>query len=254
VAKVALVTGGSRGIGRAICERLAADGFSVAINYVGNEAAAKETLAACEQAAAFKAPAACEAATFATYAADVSDTEQANALLNKVTEEMGEIVVLVNNAGITRDGLIMRMSVDDFDAVLNVNLRAAFNLCKGVSRSMSKQRAGRIINISSVVGLYGNAGQANYAASKAALIGLTKSLAKELGSRQVTVNAVCPGFIRTDMTDALSESQQASMLAQIALQRPGEAKDVAAAVSFLASEDAAYISGQTIVVDGCMSL
>ncbi|MDR0500556.1 MAG: 3-oxoacyl-[acyl-carrier-protein] reductase [Coriobacteriales bacterium] len=254
MAKVALVTGGSRGIGRAICERLAADGFSVAINYVGNEAAAKETLAACEQAAAFKAPAACEAATFATYAADVSDTEQANALLNKVTEEMGEIVVLVNNAGITRDGLIMRMSVDDFDAVLNVNLRAAFNLCKGVSRSMSKQRAGRIINISSVVGLYGNAGQANYAASKAALIGLTKSLAKELGSRQVTVNAVCPGFIRTDMTDALSESQQASMLAQIALQRPGEAKDVAAAVSFLASEDAAYISGQTIVVDGCMSL
>ncbi|HIX33305.1 MAG TPA: 3-oxoacyl-[acyl-carrier-protein] reductase [Candidatus Gemmiger avium] len=245
MAKRALVTGGSRGIGRAVCLALAARGMRVAVNYAGNAAAAEEVVQACLQQGAPDA--------FAVQA-DVSDAEQVRALVAAVSERWGGVDVLVNNAGITRDGLMMRMSEQDFDAVLATNLKGAFACMQAVMRPMMKQRWGRIVNLSSVVGLRGNLGQANYAASKAGLIGMSKSAAKELASRGITVNCVAPGFIETDMTAVLPESVRTALLGQIPLARLGTAEEVAAAVAFLASPESAYITGQVLCVDGGMAM
>ncbi|MBM6914917.1 3-oxoacyl-[acyl-carrier-protein] reductase [Gemmiger formicilis] len=245
MAKRALVTGGSRGIGRAVCLALAARGMRVAVNYAGNAAAAEEVVQACLQQGAPDA--------FAVQA-DVSDAEQVRALVAAVSERWGGVDVLVNNAGITRDGLMMRMSEQDFDAVLATNLKGAFACMQAVMRPMMKQRWGRIVNMSSVVGLRGNLGQANYAASKAGLIGMSKSAAKELASRGITVNCVAPGFIETDMTAVLPESVRTALLGQIPLARLGAAEEVAAAVAFLASPESAYITGQVLCVDGGMAM
>ncbi len=238
--KVALVTGGSRGIGRAIAVALAREGAKVAINFAGNEKAAEETKALVEQAGS-------EAILLK---ADVSDKDADAALIDTVVKTYGKIDILVNNAGITRDSLMLRMKEDDFDAVIDTNLRSVFYLTKAVAKSMMKKRTGRIINMSSVVGLTGNAGQVNYAAAKAGVLGITKSAAKELASRGITVNAVAPGFIETDMTDVLSDTVKESLLHEIPLKRMGEPKDVANAVLFLASDQSAYITGQVIHVDG----
>ena len=245
MAKRALVTGGSRGIGRAVCLALAARGMRVAVNYAGDAAAAEEVVQACLQQGAPDA--------FAVQA-DVSDAEQVRALVAAVSERWGGVDVLVNNAGITRDGLMMRMSEQDFDAVLATNLKGAFACMQAVMRPMMKQRWGRIVNLSSVVGLRGNLGQANYAASKAGLIGMSKSAAKELASRGITVNCVAPGFIETDMTAVLPESVRTALLGQIPLARLGAAEEVAAAVAFLASPESAYITGQVLCVDGGMAM
>lgn len=245
MAKRALVTGGSRGIGRAVCLALASRGMHVAVNYAGNAAAAEEVVQACLQQGAPDA--------FAVQA-DVSDAEQVRALVAAVSERWGGVDVLVNNAGITRDGLMMRMSEQDFDAVLATNLKGAFACMQAVMRPMMKQRWGRIVNLSSVVGLRGNLGQANYAASKAGLIGMSKSAAKELASRGITVNCVAPGFIETDMTAVLPESVRTALQGQIPLARLGAAEEVAAAVAFLASPEAAYITGQVLCVDGGMAM
>lgn len=245
MAKRALVTGGSRGIGRAVCLALAARGMRVAVNYAGNAAAAEEVVQACLQQGAPDA--------FAVQA-DVSDAEQVRALVAAVSERWGGVDVLVNNAGIARDGLMMRMSEQDFDAVLATNLKGAFACMQAVMRPMMKQRWGRIVNLSSVVGLRGNLGQANYAASKAGLIGMSKSAAKELASRGITVNCVAPGFIETDMTAVLPESVRTALLGQIPLARLGTAEEVAAAVAFLASPESAYITGQVLCVDGGMAM
>ena len=241
----ALVTGGSRGIGRAVCLALAQQGMSVAVNYAGRQEAAEEVVRECLRRGAPQA--------FAIQA-DVADPQQVRALVKTVTERLGGVDVLVNNAGITRDGLLLRMSEADFDAVLNTNLKGAFLCMQAVARPMMKQRWGRIVNLSSVVGLRGNAGQANYAASKAGLIGLTKSVAKELAGRGVTANCVAPGFIETDMTAALPESVRTALLGQIPLGRLGAAEEVAAAVAFFASEQAAYITGQLLCIDGGMAM
>lgn len=238
--KVALVTGGSRGIGRAIAVALAREGAKVAINFAGNEKAAEETKALVERAGS-------EAILLK---ADVSDKDADAALIDTVVKTYGKIDILVNNAGITRDSLMVRMKEDDFDAVIDTNLRSVFYLTKAVAKSMMKKRTGRIINMSSVVGLTGNAGQVNYAAAKAGVLGITKSAAKELASRGITVNAVAPGFIETDMTDVLSDTVKESLLHEIPLKRMGEPKDVANAVLFLASDQSAYITGQVIHVDG----
>ena len=203
--KTAVVTGGSRGIGRAVCLELAKGGANVVLCYAGNETAANETVSACEALGAKALAVKC----------DVADSAQVKALMDEAVKAFGRIDILVNNAGITRDGLLMMMKEDDFDAVISANLRGTFLCMKAVSRLMMKQRYGRIVNLSSVVGLRGNAGQVNYAASKAGVIGMTKSLAKELASRGVTVNAVAPGFIETDMTAALSEAARAATLAAV---------------------------------------
>jgi len=249
--RVALVTGGSRGIGRAICVALAAQGCSVAINYASNAVQAEETAALCAAAAAeagFSEP------RFIVVGGDVATEEGCEKIYRQTTTELGAPDILINNAGIVRDNLIMRMSVEDFDAVIDVNLRAAFLLSKHAARSMTKKRFGRIINVSSVVGIAGSAGQANYASSKAGLIGLTKSLAKELGSRSVTVNAVAPGFIETDMTDVLNEQVRSDLMDRIALKRLGKPEDIAASVAFLATDAAAYITGHVLTIDGGMAL
>ncbi len=242
--KTALVTGGSRGIGRAVCLELAKGGAGVALCYAGNEAAALETVRAVEDLGAKALAVRC----------DVAEAAQVDRLVKAVLEAFGRIDILVNNAGITRDNLILRMSEADFDAVTAANLKGAFLCMKAVSRLMLKQRCGRIVNLSSVVGLRGNAGQVNYAASKAGIIGMTKSLAKELASRGVTVNAVAPGFIETDMTAALSESARAAIQGSIPMNRLGAPEDVARAVAFLASGEAAYITGQVLAVDGGMAV
>jgi 3-oxoacyl-[acyl-carrier protein] reductase len=236
--KVALVTGSTRGIGRAIADTLAAAGARVAI--VGRDEA---------RAAAVAAEVGHGAQGFAC---DVSDTAQVTALVEAVEQGMGGIDILVNNAGLTRDTVLMRMKDDDWDAVLDANLRGAFAAIRAASRGMMKKRAGRIINITSVVGVIGNRGQANYAASKAGLIGLTKSVAKELASRNILCNAIAPGFIETDMTAALTAEQRGALEAQIPLERLGRPSDISAAVAFLASDHAAYITGQVLVVDGGM--
>ncbi len=240
--KTALVTGASRGIGRAIALRLAAEGANIAINYAGNTAKAEETKAAIE-AAGGKA---------ALFQADVSDSAQVEQMVASVLETFGSLDILVNNAGITRDGLLMRMKEEDFDAVLDTNLKGIFHVTKAVTKIMMKQRSGRIVNMASVVGIIGNAGQTNYAAAKAGVIGFTKSAARELAARGITVNAVAPGFIATDMTAAMPEKAKEATLAAIPLRRMGTPEDVANAVLFLVSDQAAYITGQVVKVDGGM--
>lgn len=242
--QTAVVTGGSRGIGRAICLELARGGANVVLCYAGNAAAAQETVEACEALGAKALAVRC----------DVADGAQVQELMDTAVKTFGGIHILVNNAGITRDNLLLRMSEAEFDAVLDTNLKGAFLCMKAVVRTMMRQRYGRIVNISSVVGLHGNAGQLNYAASKAGILGLTKSMAKEMASRGITANAVAPGFIETDMTAALNEGTRTELLASIPAARLGQAEDVARAVAFLASEEAAYITGQVLAVDGGMSM
>ena len=243
--KCALVTGGSRGIGRAICLELARGGASVAVNYAGSEEAARETVERCLELGAPDA--------FAIQA-DVAEEQAVAAMLAAVEERLGRIDILVNNAGVTRDGLMLRMKDADWDAVLDTNLKGAFHCMRGVYQGMMRRRYGRIINISSVVGLRGNAGQANYSASKAGLIGMSKSMAKELASRGVTVNVVAPGFITTDMTAALPQAAQEALLATIPMKRLGAPEDVARAVAFFAGEESAYLTGQVLCVDGGMAV
>lgn len=242
--KCALVTGGSRGIGRAVCLELARQGARVAVNYAGNAAAAEETVSACV---------ALGAEAFALRA-DVADAAACETMVKEVLSRFGRLDILVNNAGVTRDGLMPMMKEADWDAVLDTNLKGAFHCMKAVYRPMMKQKYGRVVNLSSIVGLRGNAGQANYAASKAGLIGLTKSMAKELAARNVTVNAVAPGFIDTDMTAALPEKAREAMLTAIPMGRLGQVEDVAKAVAFFAGDDATYITGQVLCVDGGMAV
>ena len=242
----AVVTGSSRGIGRAVAEELARAGFDVCVN-----CSSERGLSGVQQLA--DQLAAEHGVRAIAVAANVADAAEAEALVAAAHEAFGRVDVLVNNAGITRDGLIARMKEEDFDAVIDVNLKGTFNCCKAAAQRMMKQRYGRIVNLSSVVGVAGNAGQANYAASKAGVIGLTKSLARELAARNVTANAVAPGFIATDMTDALSEKQREAILGRIAAKRLGAPEDVAALVRFLASEEAGYITGQVVCIDGGMS-
>ena len=240
--KVAFVTGASRGIGRAIVLTLAEAGADVAVNYAGNAAAAEEVAAEIRK----------MGRRALILQGDVSQTEAAAAMLDAVVAEFGRCDILVNNAGITRDGLLMRMKEEDWDAVLNTNLKGVFNCTKAALKYMMKQRSGKIVNIASVVGIMGNAGQANYAAAKAGCIGFTKSVAKEVASRGITVNAVAPGLIATDMTSVLPDKVIEEMAAGIPLKRAGQPVDVAKAVLFLVSDDAAYITGQTLNVDGGM--
>lgn len=242
--KVALVTGGSRGIGRAICLELARRGAAVAVNFAGNEAAAQETAEACRALGA-------QAEIFR---ADVADPAACEELVKAVKERFGQVDILVNNAGITRDGLLMTAKAEDFDQVLDTNLRGAYFCMKAASKLMMRQRYGRIVNLSSVVGLRGNAGQTGYAASKAGILGLTKAAAKELAARNITVNAVAPGFIHTDMTSVLPEKAKEAMLTTIPMGRPGAPEDVARAVAFFAEESAAYLTGQVLCVDGGMAV
>ncbi|MFK7695895.1 3-oxoacyl-[acyl-carrier-protein] reductase [Paenibacillus sp. HJGM_3] len=240
--KIALVTGASRGIGRAIAIALAEAGADVAVNYAGSERAAQEVVAHIESLGrrAFKVQ------------ADVASSAQVEEMVKQVLDRFERLDILVNNAGITRDNLIMRMKEEEFDQVVNTNLKGVFNCIKAVTRPMMKQRFGRIINISSVVGVLGNAGQANYVSAKAGVIGLTKASARELASRNITVNAVAPGYIETDMTDKLSQETQQQLLQQIPLSRLGQPEDIARVVRFLASDDASYMTGQTVHVDGGM--
>lgn len=245
--KVALVTGASRGIGKEIAKTLARDGAFVIVNYNGSKERAEE--------AAAEINAACASGVRAvTYGCDVSDFSACGGMIEQIVKEYGHLDILVNNAGITRDGLIMKMSEEDFDTVIATNLKGAFHTIRHASRYFLKQRAGRIINISSVSGVMGNAGQANYSASKAGVIGLTKSVARELASRGITCNAVAPGFIETEMTDAMPQAAKEAVKSQIPLQRTGRTEDIAETVAFLASEKAAYITGQVISVDGGMSI
>lgn len=242
--KVALVTGAGRGIGRAIALALAQKDMFVIVNYNGSAARAQETVEEIRQTGG-------EAVSFACNVADFSACGE---MITALVKEYGHIDVLVNNAGITRDNLLMKMSEEDFDRVIAVNLKGCFNTIKHLSRQLLKQRSGKIINISSVTGVMGNAGQANYCASKAGIIGLTKSAARELGSRGITVNAVAPGFIETEMTESLPETVKTSLTEQILLKRTGTAKEVAEVVAFLASDAAGYITGQVISVDGGMAV
>ena len=238
--KNAIVTGGSRGIGKGIALRLAKGGANVLITYAGNAAAAEETV---EEMKAMGVKA-------AAIQADAADPAAAAAVVEAAKELGDTIDILVNNAGITRDNLLMRMKDEEFDAVINTNLRGVYSMMKAVSKPMMKQRSGRIINISSVVGVYGNAGQVNYAAAKAGVIGMTKSVAKELGSRNITCNAVAPGFIETDMTAALPDKVKEELAGQITLGRLGRVEDVAEAVAYFASEEASYVTGQVLEVAG----
>jgi 3-oxoacyl-[acyl-carrier protein] reductase len=240
--KIALVTGGSRGIGRAIALRLAKMGAKVAINYVSKPDAAQEVVDAI---AALGGEA-------RHYKFDVADATAVNESLAKIIEDYGRLDILVNNAGITRDGLLMKMKEESWDQVLDTNLKGAFNCIKAVTRPMMKQRWGRIVNISSVIGFLGNAGQANYAAAKAGLTGLTRSIARELASRNITVNGVAPGYIDTDMTRDLVEDVREKILGEIPMRAMGKAEDVAGAVAYLVNEDARYVTGQFIHVNGGM--
>ncbi len=240
--KTAVVTGASRGIGRAIALKLAQDGANVVVNYSGSQAKAEEVVAEIkalgQQAIAVQA--------------NVADTDEVKALMGAAMDAFGSIDILVNNAGITRDNLLMRMKEDEWDSVMDTNLKGVFLCTKAVARQMMKQRAGRIINVASIVGVAGNAGQANYVAAKAGVIGLTKTTAKELAARNILVNAVAPGFIATDMTEELPQDVKDAMLTQIPLAKLGQPEDVANVVAFLASEGANYMTGQTLHIDGGM--
>lgn len=242
--KTALVTGAGRGIGRAIAKSLAAEGAFVIVNYNGSKERAEQVAAEIKEAGG----------NAAVYGCDVSDYTACGEMAKNLIEQYGHIDILVNNAGITRDNLIMKMSETDFDAVIGTNLKGAFNTIHHFSRQFLKQRAGSIINISSVSGVLGNAGQTNYSASKAGIIGLTKSVARELCSRGITCNAVAPGFIETEMTEKMTEAAKAGVMEQIPLKRVGKPEDIADMVTFLASEKGAYITGQVISVDGGMSM
>ena len=240
--KVALVTGASRGIGKAIALMLAENGADIAVNFAGSTAAAEAVAAEIEK----------MGRKAILVQGDVSKADVCTEIVDKVVSELGHIDILVNNAGITRDTLLLRMKEEDWDAVLNTNLKGVFNCTKAAVKYMAKQRSGSIVNISSVVALMGNAGQANYAAAKAGILGFTRSVAKEMAARGIRVNAVTPGFIKTDMTSVLSEKVVAAMEASIPLARLGEPEDIAKAVLFLVSDNAAYITGQTLHVDGGM--
>jgi 3-oxoacyl-[acyl-carrier protein] reductase len=238
--KVAIVTGGSRGIGRATCLKLSSLGANLVLNFAGNAAAAEQTKADCEALGA----------KVVLVQGNVAKIEDCERIFAAAQETFGRVDILVNNAGITRDALTVRMKEEDFDAVIDVNLKGTWNCMKLAAKPMMKQRSGRIINLSSIAGIIGNPGQSNYAASKAGVIGMTKTLAKEIGSRGVTVNAIAPGFIETEMTENLPEEMKEAVSKQIPLARFGQAEDVANAVAFLASDMASYISGQVIHVDG----
>lgn len=240
--KTAVVTGASRGIGRAIAMQLASEGARVVVNYSGSQAKAEEVVAAIKA----------NGGKAIAVQASVANADDVQALMATALETFGSIDILVNNAGITRDNLLMRMKEDEWDDVMNTNLKGVFLCTKAVTRQMMKQRSGRIINIASIVGVAGNAGQANYVAAKAGVIGLTKTTAKELASRNILVNAIAPGFITTEMTDQLPEELKEGMLGQIPLAKLGQPEDVAKAVTFLASDAAAYITGQTLHIDGGM--
>lgn len=242
--QTAIVTGGSRGIGRAVAVRLAKDGMNLVINYRGNSAAAEETERLCRELGA----------EVLLVQGDVSRAEDCEKLAAQAKEAFGRVDVLVNNAGITRDGLLARMTEEDFRAVLDVNLVGPWNMMKAVNRIMMKQRYGRIVNLSSVTGLMGNMGQTNYAAAKAGILGMAKSYAREVASRGITVNAVAPGFIDTDMTEAMSEGAKDKIVTEIPMGRTGKPEDVAEAVAFLASEQAGYITGEVLRVDGGMAM
>lgn len=242
--KTALVTGASRGIGRQIAVTLAKKGAAVIVNYNGSRERAEEVVKEITD----------NGGKAVAYGCDVSDFAKAEEMIKNVIKEYGTIDILVNNAGVTRDNLLMKMSEEDFDKVIATNLKGAFNCIKHVSRQMLRQKSGRIISISSVVGIAGNPGQANYAASKAGIIGMTKSVAKELGSRGITVNAVAPGYVETEMTEGLSDELKAKMVENIALKRAGKPEDIANAVAFLASEEASYITGQVLSLDGGMTI
>lgn len=242
--KIAVVTGGSRGIGREIALTLAAKGAVVVVNYNGSAAKADAVVAEIKESGGRALAVQC----------DVADFDKAAELMKFVIKTYGRVDILINNAGITRDNLLMKMSEDEFDAVISTNLKGAFNCTRHVSRQMLKQRSGRIINLSSVSGVMGNAGQANYCASKAGLIGMTKSVARELAGRGITANAVAPGFIQTEMTEILADNVKTAAIEQIPMKRFGSTRDVAETVAFLASDAAGYITGQVICVDGGMSM
>lgn len=242
--KIALITGAGRGIGRAIAIALAKEGAEVVINYNGSEERAKEVKQTIEE----------NGGKASIYKCNVSDFVACEAMIKDIVKEYGHLDILVNNAGITKDGLIMKMKEEDFDSVLNVNLKGTFNTIRHSARQMLKQRSGKIVNISSVSGILGNVGQANYAASKAGVIGLTKTMARELGSRGITVNAIAPGFVDTEMTEVLSEEIRENACKQIILGRFGKPEDIANTAVFLASDKADYITGQVISVDGGMNV
>lgn len=245
MAKTAIITGSARGIGAAIALRLAKDGFNIALNDVSEKSFENNDIMEKITALGVR----CE-----KYIADVSSHEACENFVKKVKEDFGTIDVLVNNAGITRDGLLLRMAEENYDDVIRINQKSVFNMTKFVGAVMLRQKSGRIVNLASVAGLYGNPGQMNYSASKGAVIAMTKTAAKELGSRGINVNAVAPGFIKTPMTDKLTDEQRNAMLAQIAMKRYGEPEEVASVVAFLCSDDAAYVTGQTIEISGGLSM